>query len=112
MRISLTPKQMVSGALTLGTLATAWILLAPTALGGEATYVVTDGVSMQPRFHAGDLAIVHAENGYHVGEIVAYRSQLLHTIILHRIIGITDGRYTFMGDLNPYPGFRQPATGC
>lgn len=23
-----------------------------------------------------------------------------------------DGRYTLMGDLNPYPGFRQPATGC
>ncbi|HZJ55535.1 MAG TPA: hypothetical protein VFD38_15450 [Myxococcaceae bacterium] len=22
------------------------------------------------------------------------------------------GRYTFMGDLNPCPGFRQPATGC
>ena len=22
------------------------------------------------------------------------------------------GRYTFMGDLNPYQGFRQPATGC
>ena len=22
------------------------------------------------------------------------------------------GRYTFMGDLNPVPGFRQPATGC
>ncbi len=24
----------------------------------------------------------------------------------------TGGRYTLMGDLNPYPGFRQPATGC
>jgi hypothetical protein len=24
----------------------------------------------------------------------------------------TIGRYTLMGDLNPYPGFRQPATGC
>ena len=24
----------------------------------------------------------------------------------------TVGRYTLMGDLNPYPGFRQPATGC
>ncbi|MGN6333007.1 MAG: hypothetical protein ACTHOD_15375 [Motilibacteraceae bacterium] len=24
----------------------------------------------------------------------------------------TIGRYTFMGDLNPYPGFREPATGC
>jgi hypothetical protein len=22
------------------------------------------------------------------------------------------GRYTWMGDLNPFPGFRQPATGC
>jgi hypothetical protein len=22
------------------------------------------------------------------------------------------GRYTFMGDLNPFPGFRLPATGC
>jgi hypothetical protein len=24
----------------------------------------------------------------------------------------TGGRYTLMGDLNPYPGFNQPATGC
>ncbi|HET8560503.1 MAG TPA: hypothetical protein VFL69_08310 [Marmoricola sp.] len=24
----------------------------------------------------------------------------------------TDGRYTLLGDLNPYPGFREPATGC
>ncbi|HEU0027137.1 MAG TPA: hypothetical protein VFQ25_08480 [Ktedonobacterales bacterium] len=24
----------------------------------------------------------------------------------------TDGRYTLMGDLNPFAGFRQPATGC
>jgi hypothetical protein len=22
------------------------------------------------------------------------------------------GRYSLMGDLNPFPGFRQPATGC
>jgi hypothetical protein len=22
------------------------------------------------------------------------------------------GRYTLMGDLNPFPGFRAPATGC
>lgn len=26
--------------------------------------------------------------------------------------GGTTGRYTFFGDLNPYPGFQQPATGC
>jgi signal peptidase I len=108
MRISLTPKQMVSGALTLGTLATAWVLLAPIALGGEATYVVTDGISMQPRFHAGDLAIVHAESGYHVGEIVAYRSRLLHTIILHRIIGMEGDRYIFKGDNNDFVDLEHP----
>jgi len=22
------------------------------------------------------------------------------------------GRYTLMGSLNPFPGFREPATGC
>ena len=108
MRISLTPKQMVSGASTLGTLATAWVLLAPTALGGEATYVVTDGISMQPRFHAGDLAIVRAESGYHVGEIVAYRSRLLHTIILHRIIGTEGDRYIFKGDNNDFVDLEHP----
>jgi hypothetical protein len=26
--------------------------------------------------------------------------------------GGTNGRYTFMGNLNPYPGFQAPATGC
>ncbi len=26
--------------------------------------------------------------------------------------GGTDGRYTLMGSLNPYPGFQAPATGC
>jgi len=24
----------------------------------------------------------------------------------------TGGRYTLMGSLNPYPGFKMPATGC
>jgi len=26
--------------------------------------------------------------------------------------GGTTGRYTFMGNLNPFPGFQVPATGC
>ena len=34
----------------------------------------------------------------------------------HRLRGepvrASDGRYTLMGDLNPFPGFRAPATGC
>ena len=29
-----------------------------------------------------------------------------------KVQGGTTGRYTFFGDLNPYAGFQQPATGC
>jgi hypothetical protein len=29
-----------------------------------------------------------------------------------KVQGGMTGRYTFFGDLNPYPGFQQPATGC
>ena len=36
----------------------AWLLLAPTQIGGETSYVTTSGISMQPRFHSGDLAVV------------------------------------------------------
>jgi signal peptidase I len=108
MRTSLTPKQIVSAVSTLAVLALAWAFLAPTAVGGSATYVVTDGVSMQPRFHAGDLAIVRRESSYHVGEIVAYHSRMLHTIVLHRIVGISNGHYRFKGDNNGFVDSEHP----
>src|SRR5579862_905916 len=58
---------------------------------------------MQPSFHAGDLAIVRQASSYHVGEIVAYRNLQLggHTV-LHRIIAIHNGLYTFKGDNNNF----------
>ncbi len=54
--------------------------------------MVTSGVSMEPRFHTGDLAIVRPVSNYRVGEIVAYWSTVLHTVVLHRIIA-KDGNY-------------------
>ena len=36
----------------------AWLVLAPTQIGGETSYVTTSGISMAPRFHTGDLAVV------------------------------------------------------
>src|SRR4051812_39193182 len=63
-----------------------WLGLAPSALGGSSTYVTTYGISMEPVLHKGDLAIVRAQPSYHVGDIVAYNSASLHTIVLHRII--------------------------
>jgi len=80
----------------------AWIDFAPTSVGGDSAYVITHGISMEPRFHTGDLAIVHPAARYTVGEIVAYHSSLLHVTVLHRIVAIRDGRYTFKGDNNDF----------
>src|SRR5262245_49045395 len=80
----------------------AWLLLAPTQIGGETRYVTTSGVSMAPRFHSGDLAVVRPADDYKVGQIVAYRSAQLRTVVLHRIIAIKGDRYVFKGDNNDF----------
>lgn len=104
MRIPLTAQQLtaLSRVLALGLLAFIWIQFAPHQLGGRSDYVVTNGVSMEPRFHTGDLAVVRAQPSYHVGEIVAYHSVMFHTTVLHRIVKIRDGEYYFKGDNNSF----------
>ena len=92
----------VGGVLTVTVCALAWLFLAPAKLGGQTTYVVTHGISMQPKFHTGDLAILRAQPSYHVGQVVAYRSATLHTVVMHRIVAENDGRFTFKGDNNSW----------
>ncbi len=79
-----------------------WFFLAPPALGGDTGYVVTNGVSMQPRIHTGDLALVRPASAYHVGDIAAYRSRTLHVTVLHRIVAVTPHWYIFKGDNNSW----------
>jgi signal peptidase I len=94
---------IVKGVATLVVLGALWFFLAPSQLGGSSSYVITYGTSMQPAYHAGDLAIVKSSSSYHVGEIVAYRNmQLGGHVVLHRIIGIANGHYTFKGDNNNF----------
>jgi signal peptidase I len=81
---------------------TAWLYLAPARVGGFTTYVVTHGVSMEPHFHTGDLALVRPADHYRVGDVVAYHSSLLGVVVLHRIVAIRDGHYTFKGDNNNF----------
>jgi hypothetical protein len=57
---------------------------------------------MEPRFHTGDLAIVWASGVYHVGQIVAYWSPLLHMVVLHRIVAYHGRLFTFKGDNNSF----------
>jgi signal peptidase I len=87
----------------------AWLLLAPTQIGGETSYVTTSGVSMAPRFHSGDLALVRPAADYRVGQVIAYRSSTLRLVVLHRIIAVKDGRYITKGDNNDFIDPDHPA---
>jgi len=69
---------------------------------GEVALVTTHGVSMEPRFHTGDLAVIVPSASYHVGEIVGYHSPLLDITVLHRIVAEHNGLFTFKGDNNSF----------
>src|SRR5690242_990151 len=83
-------------------LAAGWLVFAPTRFGGSTDYVTTHGISMEPRFHTGDLALIRRAAHYRVGDVVAYHSTLLHTVVLHRIIARDGDRYVFKGDNNDF----------
>lgn len=86
-----------------------FLLLAPQAAGGSNVYVTTHGVSMEPRFHTGDLAVLRAADSYRVGQVVAYRSPQLRTVVMHRIVALNSaGRYTFQGDNNSWLDAEHP----
>jgi signal peptidase I len=102
-------RRLASSTLGLIVLGLVWFYTAPVGFGGSTTYVVTHGVSMEPRFHTGDLAIVRSQSSYHVGEIVAYQSKMLGTVVLHRIIGKTGDRFLFKGDNNHFIDFEHPS---
>jgi signal peptidase I len=85
-----------------------WFNFAPTRWGGDSIYVVTSGISMEPRFHSGDLAILHPASSYEVGEIVGYKSPHIG-IVLHRIIGKKGGDFLMKGDNNDFVDPYHPA---
>lgn len=79
-----------------------FVLFAPQSVGGTNAYVITHGASMEPRFHTGDLAVLRADGDYSVGEVAAYRSDLLKSVVMHRIVAVEGDRFTFKGDSNPW----------
>lgn len=89
-----------------GLAAVAWLL--PASVGGAASYVITHGISMEPGFHAGDLAIVRQADAYRVGDVVAYHSDQMNTVVMHRIIAIDGDRYSFRGDNNSFVDVDHP----
>jgi signal peptidase I len=90
----------ISAAVAL-VLAAVWVLW-PLALGGSTTYVSTHGTSMEPRFHTGDLGILRAADSYAVGDVVAYLSTSLDTVVMHRIVDLDGDRFVIQGDNNDF----------
>jgi signal peptidase I len=89
-------------------IAAVWSGALPQQLGGDMSYVITSGISMLPRYHAGDLVIVRREPSYHVGEVAAFHNQHLHVVVLHRIVAIDGSHYVFKGDNNSYVTTYEP----
>jgi len=74
----------------------------PTSLGGATTYLVTHGQSMEPGFSTGDLAVLRPPGSYEVGDVVAYRSESLDTVVMHRIVAVDGDRFVIQGDNNDW----------
>ena len=85
-----------------------WYFFAPTQIGGQASYVTIRGVSMEPLIHKGDLVILEKRSHYDVGDIVAYRSSDIHSVVLHRIVGRDGDRYIMRGDNTTGPDREHP----
>ena len=103
-------KKLIALAAVLVTVAVCAVAL-QSAFGG-LSFVTTRGISMQPAFFEGDLAIIRTSAGpFAVGDVVTYRSQHMDTVVMHRIVEIHNGRYTLQGDNNSWLDPEQPLQG-
>lgn len=95
--------RVVGGAATAMAMA-----ICAVALTGSVSFVTTYGSSMEPGFHGGDLAVVRPADSYEVGDVVAYRSRLLDTVVMHRVTARDGDRYVFKGDNNEWLDHDKP----
>ncbi len=74
-----------------------WLGLAPISIGGDFSYVIVNGNSMEPHLRTGDFVLLRRESSYGLDEVVAYRDPSIGTI-LHRIRAKEDDRFVMRGD--------------
>jgi signal peptidase len=84
-----------------------FVWLRPLALGGPASYIVVNGISMEPTLYTGDLAVLQRQAGYAQGDIVGFLVD--NRVVIHRIIGgSAEAGYVMQGDNKPAPDMWQP----
>ena len=82
--------------------AIAWDQYAPQSLGGPVEILTTRGNSMEPLFHEGDFVVIRKDHVPEVGEILAYHSDQINSVVLHRAVDLEDGRFILKGDNNDW----------
>ena len=92
-----------------GVLGVLCLALAGAFSVGGLSLMATAGSSMEPGFRAGDLAVLQRAADFVVGDVAAYHSRDLNTVVMHRITAVEGGRYTFRGDNNSWFDPEQPA---
>ncbi len=85
----------------------AWLVLAPREIGGQTTYVIVIGNSMEPGFRNNDLVLIQQAKVYNVNDIVVYKQPDIG-IVFHRIIRIDGAHYIFKGDNNSWEDSYHP----
>lgn len=90
-----------------------FLVLRPARLGGPASFVMVQGVSMNPIYHTGDLVIAHKQSSYAVGDVIAYQVPQgdvgAGLTVIHRIVGGSAATgFITKGDANPTPDDWRP----
>lgn len=76
-----------------------WFFAGPTQVGGPASYVIVDGVSMEPTYQDGDLVVARSKSEYQIRDVIVYDAPINAQFdVIHRIVGTVDGGYTTQGD--------------
>ncbi|MEX2626720.1 MAG: signal peptidase I, partial [Ilumatobacteraceae bacterium] len=98
----MTARRVVTGLAIVVVAVLGWLLLAPQQLGGPVAIVSTYGNSMLPTYTASDLVVVAKASEYDVGDVVAYRSDEIGAVVLHRIVDVDEDGYITQGDNNDW----------
>jgi signal peptidase len=83
------------------------IYLWPSALGGNAEFLLVQGQSMLPTIEPGSFVIIKSKPTYEIGNVVSYSTEKYSDFggrtIVHRIIKETPEGFIIKGDNNPKP---------
>jgi signal peptidase I len=84
-----------------------WLGFAPTSVGGDYSYAVVRGNSMEPGLQNGDIVFLRRDTTYSLGDVVAYRDPQIGPV-LHRIVARQEGHFTIRGDNRDHNDPYQP----